>query len=138
MVIKTLKQIDVFISSPSDVDEEKKIALKVIEELNSRPYISDKFAIKALEYKTEVPPVVGITPQRTVDLYMMKADQANILICILWSRMGTPVFDEETNKKYQSGTEYEFTTAYNFCFILRFLLLFQEGKRLSGMQLYGK
>lgn len=110
--MKTLKKIDIFISSPSDVDEEKRIALKVIEDLNSTPYISDKFALKALEYKTEVPPVVGITPQRTVDLYMMKADQANILICILWSRMGTPVFDDETNKKYQSGTEYEFITAY--------------------------
>jgi hypothetical protein len=108
---KTLQKIDIFISSPSDVDEERKIASEVIEQLNLNPYIADRCKLKPLAYERIVPAVVGKTPQRTVDHYMMQADQTDIFICILWSRMGTPVIDSK-GKEYQSGTEYEFTTAY--------------------------
>jgi flagellar biosynthesis GTPase FlhF len=108
---KTVQKIDIFISSPSDVTEERKIASEVIEQLNSMPHIADRFTLKPLAYENEVPAAVGDTPQRTVDRYMMEADQCDIFICILWSKMGTPVIDEK-GKEYQSGTEDEFTTAY--------------------------
>ncbi len=112
MAEKTLQKIDIFISSPSDVDEERKISLEVIEQLNSMPHIADCYTLKPLAYEKIVPPAVGETPQRTVDRYMMQADKADIFICILWSRMGTSVIDNETGNEYQSGTEYEFTAAY--------------------------
>ncbi len=111
MVEKTLQKIDIFISSPGDVAEERKIALEVIEQLNSMPHITDRYTLKPLAYEKIVPAAIGDAPQRTVDRYMMQADQADIFICILWGRMGTPVIDEE-GKEYQSGTGYEFTTAY--------------------------
>lgn len=111
MTEKTLRKIDIFVSSPSDVDEERRIASEVIELLNSSPFITDRCALKPLAYEKIVPAAVGETPQKTVDCYMILPDQADIFICIMWSRMGTPIIDSE-GKKYQSGTEYEFTTAY--------------------------
>ena len=111
MTEKTVQKIDIFISSPGDVIEERKIASKVIEQLNSTPHIENRYTLKPLAYEEKVPAAVGETPQRTVDRYMMEADKADIFICILWSRMGTPVIDSE-GKEYQSGTEYEFSRAY--------------------------
>lgn len=111
MTEKTVQKIDVFISSPGDVAEERKVASEVIGQLNSMPYIADRCMLKPLSYEKIVPAAVGETAQKTVDRYMMEADKSDIFICILWSRMGTPVIDNE-GKEYQSGTEYEFTTAY--------------------------
>src|SRR5450759_4760958 len=111
MTEKTLQKIDIFISSPGDVGEERKIASEVIEQLNSMSQFADRCMLKPLAYEKIVPAAVGESPQRAVDRYMMEADQADIFICILWSRMGTPVIDSN-GKEYQSGTEYEFIKAY--------------------------
>jgi hypothetical protein len=85
MTKETLQKINIFISSPGHVGEERRIASEVIEQLNSMSHIADR--------------------------YMMEADQADIFICILWSRMGTPVIDSK-GKEHLSGTEYEFIKAY--------------------------
>lgn len=111
MTEKTLQKIDIFISSPGDVNEERKIASEVIEQLNSMSHIEDRYTLKSLAYEKKVPAAFGETPQKTVDRYMILPDRADIFICIMWSKMGTPVIDEE-GKEYQSGTEYEFTRAY--------------------------
>src|SRR5262249_33520656 len=52
--------------------------------------------------------------QETVDAYLLQPAEADILICMLWLRMGSPQqrIDPATNQPYQSGTEYEFLTAY--------------------------
>ena len=109
---KTLQQIDIFISSPGDVKQERQVALRVIRRLNRIHYISDRYLLKALAYEDIVPPTVGQQPQTTVDHYMMEAGKSDLFICILCHRMGTSVIHEETSEQFQSGTEYEFTDAY--------------------------
>ena len=109
---KFVQIINVFISSPSDVKAERDIVLQTIERLNSLSHIASQFVIKPLAYETLVPPSVGDKPQKVVDRYMMESKNADILICMLWSRMGTPIVDEKTGEEYLSGTHYEFLNAY--------------------------
>src|SRR5260221_52418 len=110
---KILQKIDVFISSPGDVYEERRIATRVLQRLNRIHAIADRYILIPLAYEESVPAVVGRKPQTIVDTYMMEASKSDIFICILWQRMGTPVINEETGEQFQSGTEYEFTDAYS-------------------------
>jgi len=68
MAEKTLQKLDIFISSPGDVGEERKIASEVIEQLNSMSHISDRCTLKPLAYEKIVPAAVGESPQRTVSV----------------------------------------------------------------------
>jgi len=109
---KQLTKIDIFVSSPGDVGAERRAAVGVIARLNSIASLRDRFVLKPLIYEEEVPPVVGDPPQRIVDRYMMEASRADIFVCMLWTRMGTPVVDARIGREFRSGTEYEFVTAY--------------------------
>ena len=109
----SIKVLDVFISSPGDVDEERRIARRVIERCNRLHSVKERYVLRSLAYEEHVPAAVGKGPQSIVDSYMKKASSADIFICVLWHRMGTPVIDEETGQQFQSGTEYEFIDAYN-------------------------
>src|SRR5215510_6338047 len=110
MVTTTL--LDIFLSSPSDVTDERKVTLEVIEQFNGRKTMQEQYVLKPLAYENIVPGVVGESPQRVVDRYMLEAGNADIFICVLWSRMGTPVVDETSGERFESGTAYEFLTAY--------------------------
>ncbi|MBK8023251.1 MAG: DUF4062 domain-containing protein [Chloroflexi bacterium] len=109
---KMLRKIDVFISSPGDVRAEREIAARVVDRLNALAFVQQHFTLRALAYEDRVPPSVGSAPQQTVDRYMMQAKDSDLLICIFWERMGTPVYDDATGVQYESGTHYEFATAY--------------------------
>jgi hypothetical protein len=109
---RTVQRITVFISSPGDVSEERQIAVRVIERLNKLDSIASHYFFKPLAYEEVVPSVVGQGPQDVVDNYMMEAARSDVFVCILWQRMGTPVIDEQTGERFQSGTEYEFLSAY--------------------------
>ena len=105
------QKLNVFISSPGDVAQERKIAKDMIHELNAMDILGN-CRLEPCAYEDIVPGVVGELPQLTVDRYMLRPQDADILVCILWSRMGTPFVDDKTNTSYQSGTEYEFIHAY--------------------------
>jgi hypothetical protein len=78
----TLTKLDVFLSSPGDVQEERAIVKNVIRILNDLPHINRHFVLKALAYENNVPPVIGERPQKTVDRYMRRAGKSDIFICI--------------------------------------------------------
>jgi hypothetical protein len=106
---KTLRKLDIFISSPSDVQEERRIAIRVINRLNNLPQIARRFVLKPLAYEKIVPAAVGESPQNIVDRYMMEASKADIYICILWQRFGTPLVDDQGLRDL---SRYEFLNAY--------------------------
>ena len=108
----SLRRIDVFISSPSDVYKERQIVKRVIDRCNRMDSISERYVLRALAYEESVPAEVGKRPQDIVDRHMKKAGSSDLFICIFWHRMGTPVTHEETGERFQSGTEYEFLDAY--------------------------
>ena len=107
--------VRIFLSSPSDMQAERRSAATVIDELDQSSQFQEHVKLLAYTYEDRVPPRAALPPQRTVDTYMLRPDEADIMVCFLWQKMGTPtadLIDPETKLPYRSGTEYEFLSAY--------------------------
>jgi len=109
--IPGVRPISIFISSPGDVADERNSATRVIHQLNGLNSIASRYVLRVLRFEEVVPGEIGQPPQSTIDRYMQAA-HADIFIGILSQRMGEPVLDQNTGERYQSGTEYEFMSAY--------------------------
>ena len=97
----------IFVSSPGDVDEDRRIAAHVIERLryemsasvDLRPYFWEHEPLRATESFQEQIPLPS---------------EADAVICILWSRLGTRLpsaVRRPDGSRYASGTEFEFEDA---------------------------
>ena len=89
--------------------------MKTLSEMNSEPEFKDRVTLVPYAYDTIVPARVGRDAQDIINSYMLRPEDADIFICMLWQRMGTPMerfINPATNQPYQSGTEYEFLMAY--------------------------
>jgi hypothetical protein len=107
-----IPEITVFLSSPGDVAAERQIVKHAIQEINADPAWQSRCVLKPLAYEDCVPSQMGKSAQRIVDDFMRMSSQADIVVCIFCSRMGTPTVDEKTGRQYLSGTQYEFDSAY--------------------------
>jgi len=107
------RKIEVFISSPSDVRHERSIVKHVLDLCNRLPSIADHYYLRPVDYVDNAPALMGKPPQSIVDDYMAKASDSDLFICILWHRMGTPLVQEATGERFESGTQYEFVDAYH-------------------------
>ncbi len=110
-----IQPLRVFLSSPGDLFPERDVIKKVIDELNRSPHYQERFKIIAYAYEDRAPAAVGEGAQIAVDRYTIRPDAADIFVCMMWLRMGTEtksLINPDTGKPYQSGTEYEFLTAY--------------------------
>ncbi len=107
--------IRVFISSPGDVNAERKIALDAIDYFPNRPAYREKVAFRVVAWDK---PGAGtamlgtLTPQEAINRGLPKPSECDIVIVIFWSRMGTP-FTDTDGKKYLSGTHWELLDALN-------------------------
>jgi len=104
--------IKVFISSPGDVNDERKIALEVIEQLPYRPSFRDKVTFRVIAWDKPgagTPMRATLTPQDAINQGLPMPGQCDIVIVLFWSRMGTPF--EYKGQKYQSGTHFELLDA---------------------------
>ncbi|MDH4048502.1 MAG: tetratricopeptide repeat protein [Gammaproteobacteria bacterium] len=102
-----MKTLRLFISSPGDVFEERAIANRVIERLQSE-YIG-KVVLEPVLWEHE--PLVATS---TFQHQIVKPSDTDVVIAILWSRLGTRLpkeFARPDGTRYESGTEYEFEEA---------------------------
>lgn len=112
------RHIRIFLSSPGDVDDERAIARKVVEDLLYDPVFSEEVTIRVIAWdkRSGVTPMLAtMTPQMAITAGMPKPSDCDIVIVILWSRMGTPLPEEyvkEDGTPYLSGTEWEFEDAF--------------------------
>jgi WD40 repeat protein len=110
------KLVRIFISSPSDVAEERRAAAELIErELAKREAFRAPLKLDVFRYddpNSDTPFLADRSAQASVDQRLQSAE-AEIVIAILWARMGTPVRDPDDPGKilYQSGTEQEIKEA---------------------------
>ena len=102
-------ELNLFISSPSDVTKERAFARLVIDRMN-------------LEYKgvATLKPFFweehGYSASATFQDQIPRLSTFDLCIFILWSRLGTPLpssYQREDGTSYRSGTEYEFEDALN-------------------------
>jgi len=112
---KFYTKLRIFVASPSDVAGERARVHAVIDALNRTGQLADSFGItlEVCDWRTHVAPLMG-RPEDVV-LQQLPVGTWDIFIGILWLRFGTPTggIDSQTGKAYDSGTEEEFSLAYN-------------------------
>jgi len=108
--------VRIFLSSPGDVADERKIARELIEgELQKVSYPHLKLEVIAWDDPAaRIPMLANEPPQESVNNSRPRPSTCDIVIVILWARMGTPL--PETIRKpdgepYLSGTEWEYLDA---------------------------
>lgn len=107
--------IRIFISSPGDVNDERKIALDVVEQFPYRPVFREKVAFRVVAWDkpgADTAMRATLTPQEAINQGLPKPSECDIVIVMLWSRMGTP-FKDMDGKEYLSGTHWELLDALN-------------------------
>lgn len=94
----------VFVASPSDLDEERKLLEAVIQELNLIWPQQWGISFELIKWETHVFPGAGTDPQDVIN-HQLTTDY-DILLAMFWSRIGTPT------PRSESGTIEEFDIAY--------------------------
>jgi hypothetical protein len=109
--------VRIFLSSPGDVADERKIARELIErELQKHPsYRELKLVVIAWDDPdARVPMLANETPQESVNNARPRPSTCDIVIVIIWARMGTPLPEticKPDGGRYLSGTEWEYLDA---------------------------
>jgi hypothetical protein len=107
--------VRVFISCPGDLATERGAVAEALEALNADPAWQGRVRLVPYAYENIVPARSGMDAQDVVNSYMLRPEDADLFICLFCRRMGTPLLhfvNPETNRPYQSGTEYEYLRAY--------------------------
>jgi len=107
----------IFLASPGDVAEERKLAHQVIDALPYDPALRGKITVEIVAWDKFGPPMqAGLTPQEAINQGMSTPSQCDIVLVILWSRIGTalpPDYAKPDDSPYLSGTEWEYWDALN-------------------------
>ena len=101
------KTLRIFISSPGDVVEERMLTRRVLERLAGE--FSGRIALEPIFWEHE-----PLLATETFQTQIARPSETDILISILWSRLGTRLpaqFARPDGSRYDSGTEYEFEDA---------------------------
>jgi hypothetical protein len=106
--------IRLFIASPGDVADARSAVLnEIVPDLNNTWGLRHDIILQTLDWRANVTPWLGKPPEPTI-LQQIPVNKWDLFIGILWSRFGTPTgsTNPQTNQPFQSGTEEEFTLAY--------------------------
>ena len=112
-------RLKVFISSPGDVADERALARRLLkDELPYRPLLRGRVAFDVVSWDDPAAPVpmpAELTPQEAVNRFGPKPSECDIVVVVLWSRLGTHLdvsrFRKPDGKTYLSGTEWEYEDA---------------------------
>jgi SAM-dependent methyltransferase len=98
--------LKVFVSSPSDVAEERRILDEVVKRVNATDGEARSVRLEVLRWEENIASQIGPAPQEVIDAQLPDFD---IYLGILGARFGTPT------GIYGSGTEAEFEAALKRC-----------------------
>lgn len=100
---KTIELYSLFVSSTSEMSEERELVSEVVDQINRQRGIKEGFQVRALLWERDVTPDAGIRPQAHINAEI--GHEYEIFLGILCSRFGTSTDD------FGSGTEEEFNLA---------------------------
>ena len=112
-----MQRLHIFLSSPDDVKRERQLAREVFDILESESAHREWLKIEVVAW--DKPGARGPLPAQletveAIERGLRKPSRCDIVIVILWARMGTPLSENYRKKdgsQYHSGTEYEFLEA---------------------------
>lgn len=94
--------IKVFIASPGDLFEERKLFLDAIQQVNELKARGMNYFLEGIGWEDSLPGAGR--PQELINEDVAECD---VFVMLLWKRWGTP-----SSQEFSSGTEEEFTIAY--------------------------
>jgi hypothetical protein len=113
--LRAPQAVRVFVASPKDVADERAIAFQVLKKLSEDPLIEDRVALQVAVWdKRGVPMLAGVTPQEAVVQALGRPSECDIVIVILWSRIGTTLDPQSAlgaEAPGESGTLWEYRDA---------------------------
>ena len=101
---ETRRVIRVFLASPSDVETEREVVVRVTEELNRTVAREHGLIIELFRWEVEARPAMG-RPQQVINDQAGNFEQYDLFVGVMWSKFGTPT------GRAGSGTEEEFKGA---------------------------
>jgi hypothetical protein len=110
---RPLLTLRIFVSSPGDVVEERRIAVETIRALEDGPLLRGRVDLQVVAWDD---PVAGepfdarVSPQASVNQWAGRPADCDLTIVILWSRLGTPLSPDlkrSDGSRYASGTVWE-------------------------------
>jgi len=115
------QHLRVFLASPGDVADERALVRKLLkEELPYDPFLRGRITFDVVSWNDPAEPapmLATLTPQDAVIKFEGEPSTCDIVIVVLWSRLGTHLdvtaFRKPTGEPYLSGTEWEFENAWN-------------------------
>jgi hypothetical protein len=110
--VSTLNRLRVFLSSPGDVLAARAVVRDLVErELQKeRAFRNTKLEVVSWDDPdAPVPLDAYLTPQQAIDRDLPRPSECDVVVVILWSRMGTPLTYD--GQSYLSGTHYEYLGA---------------------------
>jgi energy-coupling factor transporter ATP-binding protein EcfA2 len=113
-----VRHFRIFLASPGDVAAERKIAREVITQLQYEPQFRRKVFLEHVAWDDPGGGTVmraTINPQEAIERGLGEPAQCDIVVVILWARMGTPLpvppYHKTNGEPYYSGTEWEYENA---------------------------
>src|SRR4051812_15743980 len=111
------RHLRVFLSSPGDVAMERAMALRLLQRLQYDPSMRGRVNVETVAWDNPDAPTpmpATLTPQEAVNQASPKPSECDIVVVILWTRIGTALPREVTKADgscYLSGTEWEYEDA---------------------------
>ncbi|MDO9313423.1 MAG: hypothetical protein Q7T97_02625 [Burkholderiaceae bacterium] len=105
--------IKVFLSSPGDVADERRLAVETMRSLEDSPLLRDRVNLQIVAWDdpaASAPLDARETPQASVNRWAGRPADCDLTLAILWSRLGTPLPHSLTRadgSRYASGTVWE-------------------------------
>ena len=109
--------LKVFIGSPGDVNDERQLALKLLGQLPYDKLLQGKVTFEAVAWdhpQGGATFLAGLSAQDAVSRSLGKPADCDIVVVILWSRLGSPIEQPDYAKPdggYYTGTEWEYYNA---------------------------
>lgn len=111
------RHLRIFLASPGDVVEERRLAIAILEQLAYEPSLRGRVTVEVVAWDKSgggAPVLATMTPQEAISLGLPKPSECDIVVVIFWARIGTllpPQYTKEDGSRYLSGTEWEYENA---------------------------
>ncbi len=107
----------VFVASPGDMREERLSVYEAVQSLMYEPSLRGRVATQVVAWDgpyCTVPLTANVDPQAAIEQGLPRPSECEVVVVLLWGRMGTPLGDEyrkPDGSGYRSGTEWEYLDA---------------------------
>jgi hypothetical protein len=109
--------VRVFLSSPGDVSEERRLLGEVLNRVARDPMLQERVHFELSAYDdpdAQTPMAANESPQQSVNRYKRIPSECDLTVVILWGRFGTKLpadLLKPDGSRYESGTEWEYEDA---------------------------